>query len=50
MTLKPGDVIFTGTPEGVVVGYPEAEQVWLKSGDKVEVSIEKIGTLVNTFE
>ena len=49
MTLKPGDVIFTGTPEGVILGYPEDEQVWLKSGDKVEVSIEKIGTLKNTL-
>ena len=46
MTLKPGDVIFTGTPSGVILGYPEAEQRWLKSGDKIVISIEKLGTLV----
>ncbi|MFJ8064727.1 fumarylacetoacetate hydrolase family protein [Psychrobacillus sp. NPDC096426] len=50
ITLKPGDVIFTDTPQRVVIGYPEDEQVWLKSGDKVEVSIEKIGTLINTLD
>lgn len=49
MTLKPGDLIFTGTPEGVIIGYPEEQQVWLKSGDKLEVIIENIGTLENTF-
>jgi len=39
MTLEPGDVILTGTPEGV--GQ-------LKSGDVVEVEIEGIGTLRNS--
>ena len=34
-TLRPGDMIFTGTPEGVIAGYPKDEQVWLKAGDKV---------------
>ena len=48
-TLQPGDLIFTGTPEGVILGYPEDQQVWLKSGDKLEVVIENIGTLENTF-
>ena len=33
-TLKPGDLIFTGTPEGVIAGYPPAKQVWLKPGDR----------------
>src|SRR5699024_5985720 len=47
MTLQPGDVIFTGTPEGVILGYPEEEQVWLKSGDEVEVMIENVGVLKN---
>ena len=32
-TLKPGDLIFTGTPEGVISGYPKDKQVWLKAGD-----------------
>lgn len=45
MTLKPGDLIFTGTPEGVIMGYPEAKQVWLKAGDEVQVAIEKLGKL-----
>jgi len=44
-TLKPGDVFSTGTPEGVVQGKPEAEQVWLKAGDKVACSVEKCGEL-----
>ena len=44
-TLKPGDVFSTGTPEGVILGKPEAEQVWLKAGDKVACSVEKCGEL-----
>jgi len=47
--LEPGDIIFTGTPDGVIMGYPEDEQVWLKPGDVIESTIEGIGTLVNTF-
>ncbi len=50
MTLKPGDLIFTGTPEGVVLGYPEEERKWLESGEELEVGIETIGTLKNRFE
>lgn len=45
MTLRPGDIIFTGTPEGVILGYPKEKQVWLKPGDKVVSSIEKLGDL-----
>jgi 2-keto-4-pentenoate hydratase/2-oxohepta-3-ene-1,7-dioic acid hydratase in catechol pathway len=45
MTLRPGDIIFTGTPEGVISGYPKEKQVWLKPGDKVTTSIEKLGDL-----
>lgn len=48
-TLEPGDVILTGTPEGVVLGYPEDQQVYLKPGDEVEVRIEKLGELHNSF-
>ncbi|CZQ97056.1 fumarylacetoacetate hydrolase family protein [Trichococcus ilyis] len=47
--LEPGDIIFTGTPDGVILGYPEDEQVWLKPGDVIESTIAGIGTLVNTF-
>ena len=42
-TLKPGDIIFTGTPQGVILGYPPEKQVWLKPGDQVTTSIEKLG-------
>lgn len=45
MTLEPGDLIFTGTPDGVILGLPEEQRQWLKPGDVLEVSIENIGTL-----
>lgn len=48
-TLEPGDIIFTGTPEGVMQGYPEDKQVWLKPGDSVEVGIDGIGVLRTRF-
>src|SRR5438132_4115624 len=44
-TLSPGDLISTGTPEGVIQGKPEDKQVWLKAGDKVACSVEKLGEL-----
>jgi 2-keto-4-pentenoate hydratase/2-oxohepta-3-ene-1,7-dioic acid hydratase in catechol pathway len=44
-TLDPGDIIFTGTPEGVIAGYPKEKQVWLKAGDRLVTRIEKLGTL-----
>jgi 2-keto-4-pentenoate hydratase/2-oxohepta-3-ene-1,7-dioic acid hydratase in catechol pathway len=44
-TLSPGDLISTGTPEGVIIGKPEAQQIWLKPGDKVACSVEKLGEL-----
>ena len=44
-TLKPGDIVFTGTPEGVISGYPKERQVWLKAGDTVTSTIEKLGEL-----
>lgn len=49
MTLYPGDVILTGTPEGVIGGYPEDQRVWLKEGDKVIIEIEKLGQLYNVM-
>ncbi|NOU87727.1 FAA hydrolase family protein [Paenibacillus sp. LMG 31460] len=49
MTLVPGDIILTGTPEGVVLGYPPEKQVYLKDGDIVSIEIEKLGTLTNQF-
>jgi 2-keto-4-pentenoate hydratase/2-oxohepta-3-ene-1,7-dioic acid hydratase in catechol pathway len=45
VTLRPGDIIFTGTPEGVIQGKPKDKQVWLKAGDKIACSVEKLGEL-----
>jgi 2-keto-4-pentenoate hydratase/2-oxohepta-3-ene-1,7-dioic acid hydratase in catechol pathway len=46
MSLNPGDVIASGTPVGVGMGFDPPK--FLRSGDKVEMTIEKIGTLKNT--
>lgn len=45
ITIRPGDVIATGTPAGVGIG--KKPPVFLKSGDVVEVSITGLGTLKN---
>lgn len=45
MTLKPGDVILTGTPEGVILGMED--KVWMKAGDEVTIEVEKLGRLTN---
>jgi 2-keto-4-pentenoate hydratase/2-oxohepta-3-ene-1,7-dioic acid hydratase in catechol pathway len=42
-TLSPGDVIATGTPEGV--GHGRKPPLWMKPGDTLEVEISSIGTL-----
>jgi acylpyruvate hydrolase len=47
LTLNPGDVIATGTPSGVVFGQEGGE--YLRAGDVVEVEIEGIGRLRNSF-
>jgi 2-keto-4-pentenoate hydratase/2-oxohepta-3-ene-1,7-dioic acid hydratase in catechol pathway len=49
MTLYPGDIILTGTPEGVMLGYPEDKRVYLKDGDRVSIEIESLGTLTNVM-
>ncbi len=49
MTLLPGDIIYTGTPQGVILGYPPEKQVWLKAGDKVVTEVEKCGLLEVTL-
>jgi 2-keto-4-pentenoate hydratase/2-oxohepta-3-ene-1,7-dioic acid hydratase in catechol pathway len=43
--LSPGDVIATGTPEGV--GFARKPPLWMQPGDTVEVEISHIGTLRN---
>ncbi len=48
LTLHPGDVIITGTPEGVGMGRKPPE--WLRPGDVVEVEIANIGVLRNPIE
>jgi 2-keto-4-pentenoate hydratase/2-oxohepta-3-ene-1,7-dioic acid hydratase in catechol pathway len=45
MTLQPGDLIATGTPAGVGIGFTPPR--YLKVGDVVSVTIEPIGTLTN---
>jgi 2,4-diketo-3-deoxy-L-fuconate hydrolase len=43
--LRPGDLVFTGTPEGVAMGM--ANPVWLTDGDVIVTEIEGIGTMTN---
>jgi len=45
MTLEPGDIISTGTPAGVAMSMKEPR--YLKDGDVVEITIEKLGTIRN---
>ncbi len=45
MTLRPGAVILTGTPQGV--GFARNPPVWMKEGDVVVVEIEGVGRLEN---
>ncbi|PTB87500.1 hydrolase [Pseudidiomarina aestuarii] len=47
VTLMPGDVIATGTPAGVGIGFEPPR--YLKAGDEVSIEIEGIGTLSNRF-
>jgi 2-keto-4-pentenoate hydratase/2-oxohepta-3-ene-1,7-dioic acid hydratase in catechol pathway len=47
LTLEPGDIIATGTPEGV--GFARTPPEFMKDGDVMEVDISKIGVLRNTL-
>jgi 2-keto-4-pentenoate hydratase/2-oxohepta-3-ene-1,7-dioic acid hydratase in catechol pathway len=47
LTLRPGDLIATGTPAGVGLGFNPPK--FLKAGDEVTISISGIGTLTNRF-
>jgi 2-keto-4-pentenoate hydratase/2-oxohepta-3-ene-1,7-dioic acid hydratase in catechol pathway len=49
MTLAPGDIIYTGTPQGVILGYPPEKRVWLKAGDRVVTEVERCGRLEVTL-
>lgn len=44
-TLEPGDVILTGTPEGV--GYARKPPIYMKDGDVITIEVEGLGTLTN---
>lgn len=46
-TLEPGDIIVTGTPEGVAMGRPD--KPWLKPNDEVVVEVDRLGTLKNVM-
>lgn len=48
-SLEPGDIIFTGTPQGVIANMPKDQQVWLKKGDVVTSVVEKLGELKFTL-
>ncbi len=48
MTLEPGDIIATGTPAGVGMGFQPPK--YLKAGDEIVCTIEGVGTLKNTVE
>jgi 2-keto-4-pentenoate hydratase/2-oxohepta-3-ene-1,7-dioic acid hydratase in catechol pathway len=45
IALEAGDIIITGTPEGVILGMQD--KVWLKEGDSMTVTIEGMGALTN---
>ncbi len=45
--MRPGDIILTGTPSGVILGKPSSQRNWLKKGDEISVTIERLGTLTN---
>ena len=49
--LSPGDVIFTGTPQGVIFGQkePRDQRAWLKAGDQVTSELEGLGRLTVTL-
>jgi 2-keto-4-pentenoate hydratase/2-oxohepta-3-ene-1,7-dioic acid hydratase in catechol pathway len=47
--LEPADIIYTGTPQGVILGMPPDKRVWLKAGDQVVSTIEKLGKLSFTL-
>jgi 2-keto-4-pentenoate hydratase/2-oxohepta-3-ene-1,7-dioic acid hydratase in catechol pathway len=48
ITLLPGDVIATGTPSGVGMGFKPPK--WLRHGDVVRVEIDGVGVIANRFE
>jgi 5-carboxymethyl-2-hydroxymuconate isomerase len=48
MTLKPGDIICTGTP--IKLNQTDGERKWLKAGDAFEMTVPEVGTLKNVVK
>jgi 2-keto-4-pentenoate hydratase/2-oxohepta-3-ene-1,7-dioic acid hydratase in catechol pathway len=48
MTLKPGDIIATGTP--IKLNQKDGERKWLKAGDTFEMTVPEVGTLKNVIK
>ncbi|TGG93594.1 FAA hydrolase family protein [Natronospirillum operosum] len=48
ITLQPGDIIATGTPDGV--GQSRNPPLWLKIGDDISVTVDGLGTLANRID
>jgi 5-carboxymethyl-2-hydroxymuconate isomerase len=48
MTLKPGDIICTGTP--IKLNQKDGERKWLKAGDVFEMTVPEVGTLRNVVK
>lgn len=48
ITLQPGDIIATGTPAGVGIGFTPPR--WLRPGDRIRIEISGLGTLENRVE
>jgi 2-keto-4-pentenoate hydratase/2-oxohepta-3-ene-1,7-dioic acid hydratase in catechol pathway len=47
MTLEPGDLISTGTPDGVILGL--RDKTWLRAGDRIEIEIGSLGRLTTVM-
>ncbi|SDA10998.1 2-keto-4-pentenoate hydratase/2-oxohepta-3-ene-1,7-dioic acid hydratase (catechol pathway) [Methylobacterium sp. UNC378MF] len=47
MTIRPGDIFYTGTPQGVIFGekIPRKDRAWLKPGDEIVSELEGLGEL-----
>jgi len=48
MTLQPGDVIATGTPAGVGIGFNPPK--WVKPGDQIKIEVQGLGVLENPVD
>lgn len=49
MPLEAGDLVAMGAPRGVAVGQPNADELYLKPGDKMEIAIEGLMSLRSTI-